>query len=82
MFVLVLTVLKSEEGVFFKKGPPVTSTIDPLKDGSRWKSTTLVMDQEHFIPTKFHQNPSSGSGEEVENAKVYGRRRRTDGALW
>ena len=38
--------------------------------------------------TKFHQNPSSGSGEEVENVKVYaGRRttttdgRTTDGAL-
>ena len=34
--------------------------------------------------TKFHQNPSSGSGEEVENVKVYGRRTpdddgRTDG---
>ena len=34
------------------------------------------MDHEYFIPTKFHQNPSSGSGEEVENVKVY---RRTDG---
>ena len=35
------------------------------------------------IPTKFHQNPSSGSGEEVENVRVYGRtmtdgRRRMD----
>ena len=33
--------------------------------------------------TKFHQNPSSGSGEEVENLKSLrqtdGRRRRTDG---
>ena len=27
--------------------------------------------------TKFHQNPSSGSGE-VENVKVYGRRRTPD----
>ena len=27
---------------------------------------------EHFIPTKFHQNPASGSGEEVENVKFYG----------
>ena len=37
------------------------------------------MDYEYFIPTKFHQNPSSGSGEEVENVKVYGRRRTDDG---
>ena len=43
--------------------------------GSVRKTTTLVRDHEYFIPTKFHQNPSSGSGEEVENVKVY---RRTD----
>ena len=62
--------------------------------GSGRKTTTLVRDHEYFIPTKFHQNPSSGSGEEVENVKVYGRRtddgrtddgrtdgRTTDGAL-
>ena len=44
----------------------------------------------HFvhIPTKFHQNPSSGSGEEVENVKSLSQtdgqtdgRRTTDGAL-
>ena len=35
------------------------------------------MDHEYFIPTKFHQNPSSGSGEEVENVNVY--RRMDDG---
>ena len=29
----------------------------------------------HFIPSKIHQNPSSGSGEEVENMKSL---RRTD----
>ena len=39
-------------------------------------TTTLVRDYEYFIPTKFHQNQSSGSGKEVENVKVY---RRTDG---
>ena len=37
--------------------------------GSGRKTTTLVRDHEYFIPTKFHQNPSSGSGEEVENVK-------------
>ena len=47
--------------------------LDPPLGGSGRKTTTLVRDHEYFIPTKFHQNPSSGSGEEVENVKVYGR---------
>ena len=41
------------------------------------KTTTLVRDHEYFIRTKFHQNPSSGSGEEVENAIVLRSDRRT-----
>ena len=36
-----------------------------------WFVVVLVRYHEYFIPTKFHQNPSSGSGEEVENAKFY-----------
>ena len=48
--------------------------LDPPLGGSGRKTTTLVRDHEYFIPTKFHQNPSSGSGEEVENVKVYGQR--------
>ena len=40
--------------------------LDPPLDGSDRKTTTLVRDLEYFIHTKFHQNPSSGSGE-VEN---------------
>ena len=51
--------------------------LDPPLGGSGRKTTTLVRNHEYFIPTKFHQNPSSGSGEEVENVKVY-RRRTTD----
>ena len=51
-------------------------SLDPPLGGSGRKTTTLVRDHEYFISTKFHQNPSSGSGEEVENVKVY---RRTDG---
>ena len=43
--------------------------LDPPMGGSGRKTTTLVRDHEYFIPTKFHQNPSSGSGEEVENVK-------------
>ena len=43
--------------------------LDPPLGGSGRKITTLVRDHEYFIPTKFHQNPSSGSGEEVENVK-------------
>ena len=50
--------------------------LDPPLGASGRKTTTLVRNHEHFIPTKFHQNPSSRSGEEVENVIVY---RRTDG---
>ena len=52
------------------------------------KTITLVRDNNYFIPTTFHQNPSSGSGEEVENVKDYGRRKdeadvpTMDSALW
>ena len=41
--------------------------LDQPLGGSGRKTTTLVRDLEYFIHTKFHQNPSSGSGEEVEN---------------
>ena len=54
-------------------------TLDPPPGGSSKKTTTLVMDHEYFISTKFHQNPSSGSGKEVENVKVYGQ---TDDEGW
>ena len=61
---------------FFKQGPPwhifAPTPDQPLSKSGR-KTTTLVRDHEHFIPTKFHQNSSSGSGEAVENVKVYGR---------
>ena len=43
--------------------------LDPPLGGSGRKTTTLVRDHEYFIPTKFHQNPSSSFGEEVENVK-------------
>ena len=65
---------------FLKKGTPVIyfcPALDPPLGGSGWKRITLVRDHEFFIPTKFHyKNPSSGSGEEVENVKSL---RRTDG---
>ncbi|KAK3088665.1 hypothetical protein FSP39_022078 [Pinctada imbricata] len=35
------------------------------------KTTTLVGDHEYFIPTKFHENLFSGSGEEVENVEKF-----------
>ena len=57
--------------------------LDPPLGGSDRKTTTLVRDHEYFIPTKFHQNPSSGSGEEVETVKSLrtddGRRTPDDG---
>ena len=43
--------------------------LDPPLGGSGRKITTLVRDHEYFIPNKFHQNPPSGSGKEVENVK-------------
>ena len=54
--------------------------LDPPLGGSGRKTTTLVRDHEYFMHTKFHQNSLSGSGEEVENVKVYdgGRRTTTD----
>ena len=58
--------------------------LDPHLGRSGQKTTTLVRDDEYFIPNKFHQNPSSDSGEEVKNVKVYAGRtdgRTTDGAL-
>ena len=64
-----------------KKGNPVTyfcPDLDPPLGGVGRKTTTLVRDHEYFIPTKFHQNPLSCSGEEVENVKNYERPRRTD----
>ena len=63
-----------------KKGTPVTyfcPALDPSLGGSGRKTTTLVRDYDYFMHTKFHQNPSSGSGEEVQNVKVYRRRRTT-----
>ena len=66
---------------FLKEGDPrdifFCPALDPPLGGSGRKTTTLVRDHEYFIPTKFHQNPSSGSGEEVENVKSL--RTTTDG---
>ena len=54
--------------------------LDPPLNGSGRKTTTLVRDLEYFIHTKFHQNQSSGSGEEVENVNsLTDDRRTTDG---
>ena len=66
---------------FLKKGTPLTyfcPALDPPLDGSGQKTTTLVRDLEYFIHTKFHQNPSSGSGEEVENVNSLTDDGRTD----
>ena len=52
--------------------------LDPPLGGSGRKTTTLVRDLEYFIHTKFHQNPSSSSGEEVENVNSLTDGRTTD----
>ena len=54
-------------------------TLDPPLGGSGQKITTLLRDHEYFIPTKFHQNPSSSFGEEVENVKSLRTMTTTDG---
>ena len=57
---------------FLVEGDPLTyfgTALDPPLGGSGRKTTRLVRDHEYFIPTKFHQNPSSGYGEEVKNVK-------------
>ena len=53
--------------------------LDPPLGGSERKTTTLVRDLEHFLNTKFHQNPSSSSWEEVENVNCLTDGRTTDG---
>ena len=77
----VTVAFRSEEEVSCK-GTPVTyfcPALDPPLDGSGRKTTTLVRDIEYFIHTKFHQIPSNGSGEEVENVNsITDDGRRTD----
>ena len=51
--------------------------IRPWANLAERKTTTLVRDIENFIHTKCHQNPSSGSGEEVESVNCLKDGRRT-----
>ena len=60
----VAVAFQSEEKVCWRRGPRVTyfgPALDPPLGGSGWKTTTLVRDHEHFIPTKFRKHPSSGT---------------------
>ena len=68
---IVTVALRSEEAASGRRRPRDLFLPRP--------GSTLVRDHEYFIPIKFHQNPSGGFGEEVENVKVY--RRKTDGTL-
>ena len=52
--------------------------LDPPLGRSGRKTTTFVRDLEYFIHTKFHQNPSSGSGE-VKNVNCLTDDGQTDG---
>ena len=45
--------------------------LDPPLDGSGRKTTTLVKDNEHFILTKFHKHPFSGSVVKADNVFPY-----------
>ena len=64
----------------WRKVPPLTK-FDPALDsplGRKGRKTALVRDLEYFIHTKFHQNPSSSSWEEVEKVNSLTDGRRTD----
>ena len=77
----VVTLAFQSEEVLCKRRHFVTyfgPALDTPLDGSGRKTTTLVRDHEYFFTTKFHQHPSSGSGEEVENVKSLRRTTRKD----
>ena len=78
MLRFVPVAFRSEEEVLWRRGPHdlYWPALNPPWGGSDRKTTIIVRDHEYFIPTKFHQNSSSGSWEKVENVKVY---RQTDG---
>ena len=64
---------------FLEGGDPKTyfcPALDPTLGGSGRTPPPLVRNQKYVIPTKFYQNPSIRSGEEVEKVKSL---RRTDG---
>ena len=74
-----LSLLPSSLKKFLEEGGPCDLFLS--RPGARplriWpKTSTLVRDHEYFIPTNFHQNSSSSSGEEVENMNSL---RTTDG---
>ena len=62
--VLDLPLGKYGQNIFMQVRGPVTyfgPALDPPLDGSGQKTTTLVRDHEHFMPTKFRKYPLSGS---------------------
>ena len=63
----VAVAVQSEEDVFKKVTPETHFALDPPLVESGLKTITLIRDLEYLMHTKFHQNPSSDSGEEVEN---------------
>ena len=68
---------RSEEEVSWRSGTPwffFCPALDMPLGGFGRKTTTLVKDYACLIPTKFHQNQSSGTGEEAENVKFYRRK--------
>ena len=60
----VALAFQSVAEVCWRRGPRVTyfgPALDPPLDGSGRKTTTLVRDHEHIIPTKFRKHTLSGS---------------------
>ena len=77
----VVVAFWSEEEVSWRRGPRDLFSARPGSTPGRiWpKIITIVRDHQYFISTKFHLNPSSGSGEEVENVKSLRTTRTDDG---
>ena len=60
----VAVAFRSEEEVFWRRGPPLTYFASPwVRPWADMAKTSLcnVPGHEHFIPTKIRKHPSSGS---------------------
>ena len=70
----IAVAFQSKTEVRCRRGPPVTyfgPALDPPLDGSGRKTTTLVRDHGHFIPTKFRKHPLSGSVVKADYVFLY-----------
>ena len=70
----VAVAFQPEEKVHWRRGPPMTYfclALDLPLDRYGRKTITLVRDHEHFIPTKFHKHPASGTVVKADYVFLY-----------